>query len=183
MSRELGTAGTVRIRDAVPADANAIARVRIRSWQAGYAGIVPDQVLADMTAGPNPRLERRLRDPTKDSPILVSEVDGVVTGFVNAGPYRVAQHPGQLDPAQGGEIYAIYVDPGHWGNGAGGLLLAEAVARLRRAGLAPIRLWVLADNDRSRRFYEHHGFGGDGTSELFVVDDGTALTEVRYRLE
>lgn len=183
MSHEPETTGAVRIRDAVPEDADSIARVRVRSWQRGYAGIVPDRVLAEMTPSPNPRLAQRLRRPTVFSPILVSEVGGAVTGFVNAGPYRLAQHPDRLDPSQGGEIYAVYVDPQHWGEGAGGRLLTEAVIRLRQAELAPIRLWVLADNDRSRRFYEHHGFGFDGTSEPFVVDDGTALNEVRYRLD
>jgi hypothetical protein len=39
---------SLRIRPAVPDDAAAIAVVRVRSWQAAYAGLVPSGVLDSM---------------------------------------------------------------------------------------------------------------------------------------
>ncbi|MFD3941924.1 hypothetical protein [Streptomyces sp. NPDC058579] len=49
-----------------------------------------------------------------------------------------------------------------------------------RAGADRVRLWVLADSARGRRFYEAAGWLPDGT----VVQDMTAgrtLDELRYR--
>jgi RimJ/RimL family protein N-acetyltransferase len=42
-----------------------------------------------------------------------------------------------------------------------------------------MRLWVLADNARARRFYDKGGFAPDGATQEEEYD-GTLLTEVRY---
>ena len=41
-------------------------------------------------------------------------------------------------------------------------------------------LWVLADNERARRFYKRHGFEPDGVEKIEEIG-GKPLTEVRYR--
>jgi ribosomal protein S18 acetylase RimI-like enzyme len=171
------------VRQATVDDAAAIAAVRMAGWRGGYAGIVPEAVLAGMSGTPDERLVRRIAEHARHQVYLVAELAGRIVGFVNAGAYRVQQHPDAHDPAAGAEIYAIYVNPQEWSGGAGSALMTEAIRRLRGAGLSPIRLWVLADNHRARRFYERHGFGPDGTVEPYVVSDGTVLDEVRYRLD
>ena len=171
------------VRPATADDAAAIATVRTRGWQSGYAGIMPAAVLDALRPEVSPSLAHRLTNPRPDSPCLVAERDGAVVGFVTAGPYRIEQHPDVLDPSLGGEIYAIYVDPDHWRSGAGAALLPAAVDRLHAAGLAPVRLWVLTDNARARRFYESYGFAPDGAHEPFTVSDGTRVDELRYRLD
>ena len=98
-----------------------------------------------------------------------------VGGFVNCGPYRIDQDSARRDRLQGGEIYAIYVDPQHWGTGAGRALMAAALSHLAGEGLSPVRLWVLADNHRARRFYERHGFTADGTTKPY----GHGVDEIR----
>ena len=61
------------------------------------------------------------------------------------------------------------VEPDHWGTGIGSRLLAHATdARF---------LWVLCDNHRGRRFYEHNGWRADGAEQ--VVFDTTELRYVR----
>lgn len=52
--------------------------------------------------------------------------------------------------------------------------------RLAEAGLRENLLWVLATNDRARRFYEAGGWRPDGAT---TRDDsrGFSLFEVRYR--
>lgn len=89
-----------------------------------------------------------------------------------------ADHPG-------GEIYAIYVDPGHWGHGVGRRLLTDAVSYLTGVGLTPVRLWVLTGNVRARRIYEEYGFRSDNlTKPFFRERDGRTVesTETRYTL-
>ena len=54
------------------------------------------------------------------------------------------------------------------------------------AGFSEVRLWVMEENTRARRFYERYGFTPDGTHHLFrlTAPDGseTAIPEVRYAL-
>jgi GNAT superfamily N-acetyltransferase len=78
------------------------------------------------------------------------------------------------------ELYAIYVDPDHWGAGLGRALITEAEERLRTAGFAETILWVLEDNPRTRRFYEAAGWRHDGGSKRDTHLQ-TEVTEVRYR--
>ncbi|HEX4907667.1 MAG TPA: GNAT family N-acetyltransferase, partial [Actinomycetes bacterium] len=104
--------------------------------------------------------------------ILVAERAGKVIGFAVVGPSR--------DPEGAGELYAINLDPAHWGTGAGRALLQAAQAELARLGVDETVLWVLTGNARARRFYEIAGWAADGaerTREVF----GVTVREVRYR--
>lgn len=165
------------IRDATVDDAHGIAVAHARSWQVGYAGLVPDRVLdaIDVAQWATQRAEW-LRDLAPRI-CLVAEVAGQVRGFVFAGTDRGGAGPGIA------EVYAIYVHPDHWGGGAGRRLLTAAMQRLADQGFTEARLWVLRDNVRSRRFYERNSFTFDGTEEPWSPRDApeVSLVEVRYR--
>jgi ribosomal protein S18 acetylase RimI-like enzyme len=105
---------------------------------------------------------------------IVADLDGEIVGHSTFGPRR--DGPDKLDDA---EIYSIYVSPEHWSTGTGRALMDEALARLRASGVRTVRLWVLDDNPRARRFYERAGFATDGEAK---TDDflGVAVAEVRY---
>jgi ribosomal protein S18 acetylase RimI-like enzyme len=64
--------------------------------------------------------------------------------------------------------------------------MQEAIDRLAKDGRSEIRVWVLDDNPRARRFYERFGFELDGETASYVADRGgrheTAVDEVRYTL-
>jgi hypothetical protein len=67
------------IRAAVPADADAIAEVWLRSWQTAYRGLVPDAVLDALSLEYRQGLWRdRL---ARGEPALVAEHDGGVAGY------------------------------------------------------------------------------------------------------
>jgi RimJ/RimL family protein N-acetyltransferase len=59
--------------------------------------------------------------------------------------------------------------------------MAAARRALATAGHSEVRLWVLVDNHRARRFYERAGMAPDGARETFTPPGGTAeLAEIRY---
>ncbi|GAA4892995.1 ribosomal protein S18 acetylase RimI-like enzyme [Stackebrandtia albiflava] len=173
----------MRIRVAVEADALAITRVRTASWRAGYAGVMPGSVLDALPSEPSDGYRRFLAAPDPGHAVLVAEQGSRVTGFVMCGPYRRQPDSSPADTAEGGEIYAVYVDPGEWGGGTGRALMTVAIEELSHHGLLPVRLWVLVENPRARRFYERFGFTADGVTADYRPEPGTAVPEMRYRFD
>jgi ribosomal protein S18 acetylase RimI-like enzyme len=179
----------VRVRPATADDADAIAAVHVLGWQAGYAGIMPADTLAGLDVDERARRwrERLATGAASEFATSVAVDDtGAVVGFATIGPYRNGQRPDDLDP-RFGELLAIYVDPARWGTGAGAALMTAALADLSVRGWEEIRLWVLADNARARRFYERFGLVPDGERAMFRVDRPAGrppvrLVELRYVL-
>ncbi|MDQ4133132.1 MAG: GNAT family N-acetyltransferase [Actinomycetota bacterium] len=166
----------MRVRPAEITDAEAIATVHVRSWQATYRGRLPDDYLRGLS------IERRTETwreilARSDRPGLgafVVEVDDGIVGFVHTGPSRDANAPTGT-----GEITALYLAPEHWGRGGGRLLLDVALTNLRAAGYRRATLWVLESNAAARRFYEISGWAADGATR--TEDRGSfVLAEVRY---
>ena len=163
------------IRDAVPADAAAVGRVHVRSWQATYRGVVPDAVLDALDASERGRLwaHRLLQLSGSGARVLVAEVGGGVVGFVAVGG------TGEVGV---GEVYSLYLDPEVIGTGVGRTLFIAAVDALRDLGLRRAVLWVGEANGRARRFYEAAGWFADGGCK---VDGsfGAPIAEIRYCCE
>lgn len=153
------------IRIGAASDAEAVASVHVRSWQAAYAHVFPAESLAALSVDTRAAQWRRC-------PPLVAEDDGEIVGFVSVGASR--------DDDADGELYAIYVDPERWGAGAGAELISAGEARLRELGYRDVVLWVLEDNPRTRRFYEAAGWQLDGGRRPIEVL-GISVPEVRYR--
>jgi GNAT superfamily N-acetyltransferase len=169
----------VEVRAARAGDARAIAQVHVRTWQAAYTHVFPAEGLEGLSAGLDRRVEfwRGMIDSRAPRTHTLVAVDDDIVGFAHAGPAR----DDDLDPEHTGELYAIYVLPDAWGNGAGQALMAELLASLREEGFREAMLWVLEDNPRTRRFYELAGWRPDGAvrSDSFLE---TQVSEVRYRI-
>jgi len=169
----------VQIRQAVETDAEAIAKLKTRSWQSAYRGQLPDRFLDELSLDLASRIGYwRMHLSTQSSAkheIWTAEDDRQLRGFAAFGPAR------RDDEAELGELYALYVDPLHWGQGVGRSLLSHAVQRLSRDH-AHALLWVLESNLRARRFYERAGWALDGGTKIENLPDGTELREVRYRV-
>jgi GNAT superfamily N-acetyltransferase len=111
--------------------------------------------------------ENQLSDPSKvtqaevdwyreQAIFLVAECDGEIVGFT------CANHQTAL-------VWALFVDPGHEGQGHGRALLDGALARLAEAGLTQAWLTTGAGT-RAERFYHRHGWRdmGRGLDGLIV---------------
>jgi GNAT superfamily N-acetyltransferase len=177
------------VRPAVPGDAAALAAVHVRTWQAAYAGLLPQDYLDALHPSQRePGWQRWLSEIKPPAAILVwtaetktaaetkAETDTGPAGFVAVTPSRDPD----ADPGETGEITAIYLLPSCQGRGAGRELMAAAVDHLTVSGFRQATLWVLDSNVRARRFYEAAGWRPDGAAK---VDEsrGIRLDEVRYR--
>jgi ribosomal protein S18 acetylase RimI-like enzyme len=176
----------VTIRPEEPADAEAVASVHVRTWQAGYAGIMPGEVLDRLNVQAWAQRRRDVGTAAPDHPFttLLAEHQDVVIGFATFGPYRNNQDRDDLDHAYG-EIVGTYVHPAHWGTGIGRALLDAALAGLTGRGWREVRLWVLAENQRARRFYERAGLVADGERSTYTLQwsggrPPLGLDEIRY---
>ncbi|MGW6784224.1 GNAT family N-acetyltransferase [Streptomyces sp. NPDC054987] len=177
----------VRVREMGGADVEAVSAIRVRGWQAAYAGLVPQGYLEAMTVGDDARRRRELfARPGRESRDLVAVGERGPVGWVCFGPAR-GEVPGA---ARAGEVYALYVALDLIGTGIGRGLLAEAHAAMRGQGFATSALWVLRDNRRARRFYTRAGYAADGATQDDVYEDihegvhrDVTLTELRYLRE
>jgi GNAT superfamily N-acetyltransferase len=162
------------LRPAEPADAAAVARVHVRSWQIAYRGLLPDEYLDGLQAEERvPHYSFGDRRPGQPATTVAIE-GGEIGGFATTGPSR------DLDRAGGGELYALYVDPTRWDRGVGRALMRDSRERLAQAGFPDAHLWVLTGNARAERFYRLDGWTPDGArrpEELW----GVVVSEIRYR--
>ncbi len=161
------------------ADIDAVADVHVSSWRFAYAGLIPQPYLDGLSVEGNAE-RRRARFAVGDERVenLVAEdAAGEVVGWACLGPYRDDEGVGGME--RDGEMYALYLRPGHIGHGIGHLLTEAVTRRAAERGFLWLRLWVLEGNERARRFYERAGFSADGGAEPFTVD-GVDVPEIRY---
>ncbi|KUM78358.1 GNAT family N-acetyltransferase [Streptomyces curacoi] len=168
----------IRVRPMTLADCDRVAEIRIGGWQNAYRGLVPQPYLDALDVAEDAERRRAHLAQADGSVVnLVAERGGQVVGWACHGPYRDGEAR-----TEDAELYALYVDPAHYGNGTGHALLQESVRRCTAAGHPRMLLWVLRDNTRARKFYERADFRPDGTEEPFEVD-GVEVPEVRYTRE
>ena len=162
----------VTVRSAVPADAEAIARVHVDTWRSAYKGILPDECLAKLSYGKGTaRWSTTLSAKRKLSIVYVAEIGGTVVGFAGGGPEREGH------AVYTGELYGIYVLPSQQRRGTGRSLVGAVARELMRCGFEAALVWVLAENP-CRAFYE--ALGGEIVSRKEAEIGGARVIEVAY---
>lgn len=164
------------VRPAIARDAKAIAEIHVATWQAAYAGVMPDDHLKTMT------IEKRLaywREAIEfsDPQLLVATESDKVIGFVG---FDRSRDPGTKSSV--GEIWALYVTPAHWRQGAGLALWDGARDGLKEEGCTQVTLWVLLQNEPALRFFEQAaGFKREMPSLKTVAFGTVKLEEIRLK--
>jgi GNAT superfamily N-acetyltransferase len=164
----------VLIRKALRGDADAVARVHVRSWQVGYRGLLGDLYLDGLRPEERGDSYRFDSDDPDDPATIVAVRRDEICGFATTAPARDG------DAVGSGELCALYVDPRWWGSGIGRALIAAARARLVDQGFGAAVLWVLVGNDRAERFYVRDGWAPDGSRRVDEVW-GATVDERRYQ--
>lgn len=167
---------TLIVRTAGRDDAATIARIRIETWRAAYAGLIAQEVLDAMDAASEAEKRAARWDELHADPRgaeVVAEFDGVPAGWAAIGPSVDDDRP------DSGQVYAIYALPQFWSRGVGHALMAESESRLRASGYGTAHLWVLDGNDRAAGFYERHGWREDGHT---TTDERRGRTGAVYTL-
>lgn len=160
----------MKIREAEPKDAEAIARVHLESWKTTYPGIIP-QAYIDGLHLENGIANWNKRLAEHNSQTLVAEGEAGVVGFAAGG--AIVHRVDGFD----GELGAIYLLASHQGQGLGKALVKGIAERLRSQGFANMVVWVLKENPACG-FYER--MGGVRVAEQMIEIGGVALPEVAF---
>ena len=170
------------VRPAREGDADHLARVQVDSWRACFAGIVPAELLAELTGEEASAVWRdRWREaiaspPTSRHRVLTAVTDALpreVVGFVSAGPASDADRW----PGTDAEIYEFRVSPERTRQGHGSRLLHAVADTLVSDGFHTLSIWALEADTALRRFLESSGWAADGARG--ELDVGTSVPVVR----
>jgi len=174
------TAGFVR--PARAGDAVSLARIQVASWRCGFAGIVPQDLLAELTSEEAEQVWRdRWREAITNPPTsrhrVLAAVDGgpsrEMAGFASAGPATDADRW----PGTDGEVYELRIYPERTGQGHGSRLLHAVADTLIEGGFHTVSIWALEADTALRRFLEASGWAADGARA--ELDVGTSVPAVR----
>ena len=162
------------LRDAAAGDARAIAEVHVRAWKAAYGGILPKQLLADLSVDRRADFwEARLSDEASPARTLVA--DDPIAGFITVVTPSRDEDAGDRTA----EIAATYVDPSRWNEGVGRSLLRSGLAGLDDGRWDDATLWIFQRNAQGRAFYARSGFRLDGAQS---THEQSGVKTVRMRL-
>jgi GNAT superfamily N-acetyltransferase len=165
----------MNVRFATAEDAPTIASVHVDAWRQAYAGVLPQATLDGLSLDARTRMWSQAIAGTRGR-VLVADEGGDIMGLAAYGPCRDAG----ASPTEH-ELWAIYVAPRRWRGGAGRALWAAARQAMVSAHATDITVWVLAENQPARDFYESVGLqlAPESAQRAVTVGD-TAVHEVRY---
>ena len=126
-------------------DIRQVQAVAKTTWNATYAGIIPDDIQEKFlsAAYSDERMEYRIHH----SLLFVAEAEGKIVGFANYSPVN---ENGEA------ELGAIYIYPEYQGVGIGTALLNEGIEPLPE--LKKLYIHVERDNEIGKKFYQAKGF-------------------------
>ncbi len=159
------------IRPAQTADAAGIAAVYVETWRTTYAGLLPDDVLINMSRKRVAVSWQRTLKDRREIILIAEDRRAGVIGFASAGTNR------DRASRYRGEVYTLYIHPDFQNRGVGARLLADIFRALADAGFNAAVIWVL-DLNPSRFFYE--AMGGQRVGDRDQSHWGAVLKELAY---
>ena len=167
-----------KVRPATVRDAKAIAEIHVASWQTAYKDLMPEEDLKSLSVDKRQAFWREAIEYSEPQLLVATEADELV-GFVG---FDRSRDKGTKSTT--GEIWALYVVPAHWRQGAGLALWDGAREGLKEEGCTQVTSWVLLGNERALGFYEHAaGFKRDMASLKTVAIGSVKLEEIRLKRE
>ena len=164
----------VELRLAGVEDAEAVTAVNVRAWHHAFTDVIDPRDLVRRTLEGELPLVAGLLAPDSPWETRVACVGGRIVGYATIG---ASEDPDAT--AETGTLIGLSIDPTAQGAGLGGLLHADAVARLGTR-FESGRLWVFEANGLARGMYERHGWLED-PSGVGQESPGWFSPWVRYR--
>ena len=170
------------VRPARAGDAGALARIQVAAWRRSFAGIVPEELLAQLTGDEAEGAWRdRWREAITNPPTSRHRVLAAVTaaperqvaGFASVGPATDKDRW----PGTDGEVYELRISPERVGCGHGSRLVQAVADTLTEDGFHTISIWALEADTALRRFLESAGWALDGARG--ELDVGASVPVVR----
>lgn len=153
---------SIEIRKAEYKDAESIAKVHIASWRVAYKGIIAQDVIDAMTLDKKTKdWQHNLGEGKLDgAENFVAVLGDEIVGFSCVGPARDEIFK------EYAELYALYIDPDCFRQGAGSALMNGAIQSALKFLGNKLYAWVIADNSSARAFYEsQNGFADDNITK------------------
>lgn len=162
----------ITYRAAKPSDYPAIAKIHAISWQQNYRGILDDHYLDHEVHDDRQQVWQERMDNPKVGQLVDVAVDGdQVVGFVCTF-LDYDEHGTYLDN--------LHISHLHQGHGIGAELMSISTKRV--VNLRPntsLYLWVLAQNEGAKRFYERLGGQVTGPHHLDLPSGGGSADAYR----
>jgi len=170
------------VREARASDAAELARIQVASWRATLGGLVPAEVLAELSGEASiGQFTERWRDsiaspPTSRHKVLVAYLPGAgdLAGFASIGPATDEDRW----PGTDGELYEFHLLPSRTGEGHGGRLLHAVADTLAEDGFQTACTWVLAEDFARADFLKAAGWAPDGSQGN--LDMGEKVPVLRF---
>jgi GNAT superfamily N-acetyltransferase len=163
------------VRLGTPADADAL-MVTVAEGFESYRAFAPSDWEPPDMALEGTRMRAQLEQPGTWCEVAV--VGEEIAGHVAFMPARSHPLGAAVDEAVA-HLWQLFVRRDHWGSGAAGRLLADAVAEAGARGFRTMRLFTPEGQARARRFYEREGWTVHGAP----FDGGLGIPLVEYRRE
>jgi ribosomal protein S18 acetylase RimI-like enzyme len=154
---------SIQYRDAVGADAAALAAFAEATFTATFGHLYPPQDLAAFVT-------EKYR-----APIIAAELADAETryrlalrGDAIVGYCKMGAVDMDVDATEAVELHRLYVDAGAKGSGIAQALMDEALAWARGRGAKAMYLSVWENNARAQAFYRRYGFEHIGEHKFMV---------------
>lgn len=170
------------VRAARAGDADGVALVQVASWRSAFAGLVPGDVLAELSSeAAAGQFAARWREAIDGPPTSRHRVhvavekpgDPEILGFAAAGPATDED----LWPGTDGQLYELHVKPGVAGEGHEQRLLNAVADTFAEDGFGTAYTWALAGDSGRISFLEAAGWARDGSRSN--LDMGAKVPVVR----
>lgn len=172
----MSDSSTLEVRPAKERDAQTIAQIQASASQTAFKAQFPGEAMPEFDSLKKSQAYWREAIEFGDPQVLVAVQDGEMLGFVGFDRSRDPKTPATM-----GEIWAIYVRPSHWGQGAGLALWDGARDGLHEEGCNKVTVWVPLGYERALRFFDMAGFKREMTSIKTVVMGATRVEEIRFK--
>jgi ribosomal protein S18 acetylase RimI-like enzyme len=180
VNRQIDRPGAIalRIRRAVPADADALAKFGARTFFDTFAADnTPEDMQLHLASAWSPDLQRaEIVDGSIDT-LLACDANGDLAGFAQL---QAAHAPAGIATASPIELKRFYVDKPWQGRGLAAELMRTVEEHALRRGGRELWLGVWERNERAQAFYRKHGFRRVGT-QVFVVGTDPQTDHVMLR--